>query len=137
MMKKRNLFAALILPALIAGAFATDGIADGKDRKSDQNKRMNRSPNSFALSGVYSGSLKGTINLGGQEIVITRNTRVYKTGKGMVDHGRYLSNTPIYVTGKMKSDRGYARLVIVSDRQSSSGGDGSEGISEVGPDDAQ
>jgi len=71
--------------------------------------------NSVVITGTISGSLQGRIRPGGREVLITKQTRIYRTGKGSIRQGTFLAKSPVYVIGTMKNGTVYANMVVVSD----------------------
>ena len=83
------------------------------------------------MSSIYSGTLQGTIRVAGRDIVITKKTRIFEVGKGLVDFGILVTDSPIYVSAAKRGDAFYARSVIVSHR-TRDGEQGKTGVLDPG-----
>lgn len=117
-MKKSILcICSLLLVATLAG----QGFAETRERTVTRGRDSMepwQSNDAVTVSGTVHGSLQGVVRVGGREVVITKQTRIYKTGRGSIDQGTMVTNTPVYVMGVVRNGKTYARLVIVSDRKS-------------------
>jgi hypothetical protein len=109
-----SIFTAL-LAILLTGLVSEGSFAGSSKRFRKENG--SRSNTAFAMSGMVTGSLRGTIHLGRSEVVLTEETRIYKTGKGMIRQGAFVRNTPVHVICVSRDGRTYATLVIISDRK--------------------
>jgi len=104
---------AILLTGLVFG----DGYADTPKKMGNGSKFIPQSKNGVTLSGIHSGSLQGRIRVANRDVVITENTRIYKTGKGLINRGTLVVDSPIYVIGVRKGNATYANLIVVSDRK--------------------
>jgi hypothetical protein len=111
-------FAILLTGIVVFG----DGYADTPKRMGNGSKFVPRSGNEVTISGVVNGSLDGRIRVHNREVVITDDTRIYRTGKGLVNRGTLVVDSPVYVIGVRKRNATYAKLVIVSDQMVSNRG---------------
>lgn len=119
----RNIFCicTLVSAVLLAAVLPVDGYAGTSQGKVKSLSNSKAAPpvvgkNTIVVSGVVSGSLQGRIRpSGGREVVITKRTRIYRTGMGSIDQGTYLSSSPVYVIGVVKRGVVYANMIIVSD----------------------
>jgi len=82
--------------------------------------------NSVSVSGPFTGKLEGKIQVGDHEIVITKNTRIYQVGFGLVDVGTRVSDTSLYVSGVARKEATVAKLIIISNYDGGSNQDGGE-----------
>jgi hypothetical protein len=92
--------------------------------------------NAFTVSGIFSGSLQGKIRMGDREFVITKHTRIFKMGKGLVGYGTLVTGTPIYVSARVSGKDAHATSVIITSVRRGSD-DGGEKVGVVGPEDSQ
>lgn len=127
----------LLVSILLTSAAVYDGYAGDVERKvtrggANFGKMLK---NGVTAAGDFSGSLRGQIRVGNHQFVITKDTRIYKTGKGLIDRGKHFSNAAIYVSGIQKKNVNYARIVIVTDKKSGSGN--GSGAGELKRDEAQ
>jgi hypothetical protein len=105
----------LALVVLLAGVVYDDGSANTNDRAVRKGGKALENKDVVTIAGTVSGSLQGRIRVGARDVEITKQTRIYKTGKGSIDYGSIVRNAPVYIYG-VKGEKGtYARLVIVSD----------------------
>lgn len=111
---------AIVLAVLLTGIFTDDGVAGTSDRaakKGSGSFALPEAQKSITVSGTLSGSLQGRIQLSGREVVITKQTRIYRTGKGLISYGSLVTDSPVHVIGLARDGVTYARLVVVSDRK--------------------
>jgi hypothetical protein len=111
---------ALVSAVLLTAGLPVDGYAGTSHGKLKSMSDSKATPfvgkNTIVVSGVVSGSLQGRIRpTRGREVVITEQTRIYKTGKGPISRGTYLANSPVYIVGVVKRGVVYADMIIVSD----------------------
>lgn len=125
----------LILVILTAGLVFDAGSAAASGRGSRKSSRTAiHNPGGkgrIAVAGIVSGSLEGRVKVGNTEVLITKETRLYKSGKGAVKRGDFVVKTPIYVTCERKNGVNYAKLVVIAAGQASDRG-GETGIHETG-----
>lgn len=121
MNRKAFYISTLLLVILLTGVVFDDGYAGISTREvregDGHSKAFSQSKNTATFSGLVSGSLQGRIRVGGNNIVITEQTRIYKTGKGVIKLGTFVVDTPIHAVCVMKKNTAFARFVIVSDRR--------------------
>lgn len=111
---------AIVLAVLLAGIVTDDGVAGTSDKAVKKGTGSFSRPEArtaVTVAGTLSGSLQGQIRLSGREVVITKQTRIYRTGKGLIKYGSLVTNSPVYVIGDSRDGVTYARLVVVSDRK--------------------
>ena len=118
---------AVALVGLLIAVVTNDGVAGtSKQMVRDGNgtiKGPHQGKNTVTIAGTISGTLQGRIRVADREVVITKQTRIYRTGKGLIDQGTLVTRTPVYVIGTTRNGTTYATLIIVSDpRVSSKGG---------------
>jgi hypothetical protein len=125
---KRNI---LCICALVSAVLLTSGLpAVGQAGTSRDNEKTTGksgsgpmiSKNSVVVSGTISGSLQGRIRTGGREVVITDQTRIYKTGKGSIKRGTYVLKAPVYIVGVERNGRVHAVMIVVSDSRTNDTG---------------
>lgn len=116
----------LLAAVAMAAALSGDGKADQRDRE----PLKLRHGGQFNASGRHTGMLHGTIEVGGRQIQVTKNTKVYMTGKGFVD-APMLYGDAIYVMGDGGSE---ARMIIVRPLQRDTGRAGSDMAGKLPPD---
>jgi len=125
---KRNI---LCICALVSAVLLTSGLPDVGQAGTSQDNEKTRdksgsgpmiSKNSVVVSGTISGSLQGRIRTGGREVVITDQTRIYKTGKGSIKQGTYVLKAPVYIVGVERNGRVHAVMIIVSDSRTNDTG---------------
>ena len=112
---------ALLLTAVVmAITLGGDGLAD------EQQREVYKRPHSgqFTAAGKHTGMLHGTIELGGRPIQITKDTKVYLSGKGLVKTPM-LYGDAIYVMGSRTADGSVATMILVRplNRDASGGSD--------------
>ncbi len=117
---------AVVLVGLLIAVVTNDGVAGtSKQMVRDGNgtiKGPHQGKNTVTITGTVSGSLQGRIRVADREVVITKRTRIYRTGKGLIDQGTLVTRSPVYVIGTTRNGTTYATLVIVSDPKVSSKG---------------
>jgi hypothetical protein len=113
-MKKYTLVVfAVAFAILLAGFVVDDSFAERSKRlKKEHDPRTN---NVVTMSGMVTGTLRGSIRVNRNEIILTKDTSIYRTGKGMIRQGSYVRETPVYVIGYTEEGRTYATMLIVSD----------------------
>ena len=125
---KRNI---LCICALVSAVLLTSGLPDvgqaGTSRDNEKTRDKSGSgpmisKNSVVVSGTISGSLQGRIRTGGREVVITDQTRIYKTGKGSIKRGTYVVKAPVYIVGVERNGRVHAVMIVVSDSRTNDTG---------------
>jgi hypothetical protein len=111
---------------LLIAVVTNDGVAGtSKQIVKDGNGKIkgpHQGKNTVTITGTVSGSLQGRIRVANRDVVITKQTRIYRTGKGLVDQGTLVTRSPVYVIGMTRDGTTYATLVIVSDPKVSSKG---------------
>jgi len=123
-MKKSILYiSAIACVVLLVGASLTDSHAGTSNeiatKRIDSKSAPKDQKDTVAITGVVSGTLKGRFRAGNHEVMVTKHTRVYKNGRGLIDPGTFLSNAPVYIIGVARDGVVYAQLVIVSDSKTS------------------
>lgn len=115
-MKKYVLSIFAMLLAIVLTGFVFDSSFAERSKRvwTEDGPRKN---NVVTMSGMVTGSLRGSIRVNRNEVILTEETRIYKTDKGMIRQGAYVRNTPVYVIGYSRDDRTYATLLILSDRK--------------------
>lgn len=117
---------AVVLMGLLIAVVTNDGVAGtSKQMVRDGNgtiKGPHQGKNTVTIAGTISGTLQGRIRVAGRDVVITKQTRIYRTGKGLIDHGTLVTRSPVYVIGTTRDGTTYATLIIVSDPKVSSRG---------------
>ena len=120
----------ILLVTLLAAAVFVDGYAGSSSRRNrrgdDYSVNKPRSQETITISGITSGSLNGQIRAGRQSFVITKNTKIYRTGEGAVELGTFVADTPVYAVCVIHKKVAYAKLVVVSNPRSP--GDGVAGV---------
>lgn len=113
----------LVSVVLLVGVSLTDSYAGTSNEiatKRNNSKAMPKmDKNAVAIASTVTGPLKGSFRAGDYEVMITKQTKIYKNGKGMIDQGTFLSNAPVYIIGVARDGVVYAQLVIVSDSKKS------------------
>jgi len=100
----------LLTAGIMALALSGDGLADEKQR--DAHKMKKRDNGSFTAAGKFTGMLHGNIEVSGRTVLITKDTKVYVSGKGMVETPM-LYGDAIYVMGQRTDKGSHARMIIV------------------------
>ena len=93
---------AFVLAVLLAGIVTDDGVAGTSDKAVKKGAGSFSRPEArtaVTVAGTLNGSLQGQIRLSGREVVITKHTRIYRTGKGLIEYGSLVTNSPVYVIG--------------------------------------
>ena len=119
-----------LIVALLSVLGPNSGFADREKQTTgtrDGSIATPRNTNAITISGITTGSLSGSVNLGGREIVISKHTRIYKTDRGLLRHGTLVVDAPIYAICVEQRGQLLAKLVIVSDRKQT-GQQGEAGI---------
>jgi hypothetical protein len=117
----------LVSVVLLVGVSLTSSYADTSNDFATKRHNSRAMPkmdkNAVAIAGTFSGSLSGRFRTGDHVVMITKQTAIYKSGKGLIDQGTFLSKAPVYIIGVARDGVVYAKLVIVSDSmQSVTGG---------------
>jgi hypothetical protein len=111
----------LVCVVLLFGASLTDSYAGTSNeiatKRMDPKNAPKDAKDTVAISGTVSGSLQGRIRASGREVMITKRTKIYKNGMGMIDQGTFLSKAPVYIIGVVRDGVVYAQFVIVSDEK--------------------
>ncbi len=117
---------AVALVGLLIAVVTNDGVAGtSKQMVRDGNgtiKGPHQGKNTVTITGTVSGALQGRIRVADRDVVITKQTRIYRTGKGLIDRGTLVRRSPVYVIGTTRDGTTYATLIIVSDPKVSSRG---------------
>ncbi len=125
---KRNI---LCICALVSAVLLTSGLPTVGQAGTSQDNEKTRgksgsgpmiAKNSVVVTGTISGSLQGRIRPGGRDVVITDQTRIYKTGKGSIKRGTYVVKAPVYVVGVERDGKIHAVMIIVSDSRTNDTG---------------
>jgi hypothetical protein len=125
---KRNILciSILVFAVLFIGSSLTDSYAGTADDRAVKNRDSKAKPkmdkNAVVVTGTVTGPLQGRVRTGDRDVMITKQTRIYKPGKGMLDRGTFLSNAPVYIIGVAKDGVVHANLVVVSDPKTSDRG---------------
>jgi hypothetical protein len=125
---KRNIvfISALVSVVLLTVGLPVAGQAGTSDNSKTTRDKSGSRPmiakNSVVVNGTISGSLQGRIKIGGRDVEITDQTRIYKNGKGSIDRGTYVVKAPVYVVGTMRDGKIYAVMVVVSDSRTNDTG---------------
>jgi len=118
------LLAGAVLESRSAGAAKrAQGAATSSDHQAVAVRGVNHS---VSVSGLFTGTLAGKIHVDDQEVVITKNTRIYKVGFGLVDVGTRVADTSLYVSGVARKEATVAKLIIISSYDGGSNQDGGE-----------
>ncbi len=124
---------AITISILLAGALLESGSAGDVKRaqrattSSDhQAIAVRGAKDAVTVSGPFTGKLEGKIQVGDDQIVITKNTRIYQVGFGLVDVGTRVTDTSLYVSGVARKEATVAKLVIISSYNGGSNQDGGE-----------
>ena len=125
----------LVSVVLLVGASLTDSYAGTSNEIATKSNNRQAMPkvdkNAVAIASAITGPISGRFRAGEHEVMITKQTKIYKNGKGMIDQGTFLSNAPVYIIGIARDGVVYAQLVIVSDsKESVKGGP----VRKLGPD---
>ena len=125
--------AAITISILLAGAVLESGSAGAAERaqraatSSDHQAIAIRGVNNgVSVAGLFTGTLEGKIQVGDRQIVITKNTRIYEVGFGLVDVGTRVADTSLYVSGVERKEATVAKLIIISSYNGGSNQDGGE-----------
>ena len=117
---------AVALVGLLIAVVTNDGVAGTSKQMVRDGNRTIKGPhqgkNTVTIAGTISGTLQGRIRVADREVVITKQTRIYRTGKGLIDQGTLVTRSPVYVIGTTRDGTTYATLIIVSDPKVSSKG---------------
>jgi hypothetical protein len=139
MRKSTICICAFAVSILLVGGFADDGFASASQQKERKGDGLTFAApavkNAFTVSGMFTGSLQGKIRVGNREIVITKQTRIFKTGKGLVDYGTLVTGLPIHVSARVGGKDARATSVIITSVRRG-GDDGSSQTGTVGPEDS-
>ncbi len=119
-MKKITVCICVFVVSILLIGVLSDGSIAGTKNKARRGDGLKFSApaikGSVVYSGMFSGEKKRKIHLNGQTIMITKNTRIFKTGEGLVEKGGiYVSNSQIYVAAVARKNGVYAKTIIVSD----------------------
>jgi hypothetical protein len=99
-----------LVAALLSGAIPATGSAGNRGRAA----HAPRKTASVTVVGTYTGALTGNVRVGSREVVISKQTRIYKTDRGMLRGGARVVDSPVYIICKKQRGKLLAQLVIVS-----------------------
>jgi len=100
--------ALLVTTVVMALALSGDGLADEKQREAYKRPHSGQ----FTVAGKHTGMLHGAIEVSGRSILITKDTKVYLSGKGFVETPM-LYGDAIYVMGTRTKSGAVAKMIIV------------------------
>ncbi len=101
-----------IFAALVGGlVFGLSHAEVGKGRAAKATK--------FTASGVYSGSLSGSVLIGTETVEIGKGAKIYRIGTGQLEEGAVVTAAGVYVAGVVRKGKRVASTVIVSEPESS------------------
>jgi hypothetical protein len=100
--------ALLLVAAAMAVSLGGDGLAGERNREPMKTRQGGK----FNVSGRYTGMLQGAIEVGGRSVQVTKDTKVYVTGKGFVD-SPMLYGDAVYVMGARSGGESRATMIIV------------------------
>jgi hypothetical protein len=125
----------MVCVVLLGGASLTDCYAGTSNeivtKRIDSKSAPIDQKDTVAIASTVSGSLNGQFRAGKYQVRVTDRTKVYQTGRGMIDTGAFLSNAPVYIIGVARNGVVHARLVIVSDSKKAERGGP---VRVIGPD---
>jgi len=100
---------------LICGFVAQSASGDEQVQLSrDQKIRAAaKQTSSFFISGTFSGILEGFINVGGKDILITKNTSLHRIGKSLMKKGVHVRDVSLFVAGTVKNRIPTAAFIVV------------------------
>jgi hypothetical protein len=83
--------------------------------KTGKEKKKTRSSieETFAVSGVFTGSLEGQIVIGKKKVSLTDKTVIYFVGEGARDDNPFVSGASVYIGGVIKDGSRQAAFVVV------------------------
>ncbi|NIM20518.1 MAG: hypothetical protein GTO51_09855 [Candidatus Latescibacteria bacterium] len=113
-------FAILVTIAIFL-AGQSYGFRDKKDFGLDKKSIKKPKTGSFSVAGMFMGSIKGRITIGGREILITPKTKVYVPGEGLKRPGYFASEASLFVCGTMSRGMPVATYVVVRPSHSQKG----------------
>jgi hypothetical protein len=115
------LFAAILTLSVFPGDYLLAS-PQGSGSGDDYSIAKPRSQKTMTISGITRGTLEGRVKAGNNFFVITKDTRIYKSGEGPVEVGTFVVDTPVHAVCVIHKNVAYAKLVIVSDRCTSGKG---------------
>jgi hypothetical protein len=102
----------------------TSILVDAAQAEGSENKRTKPSIMSYkmggssAVSGMFTGALRGEIRISGKKVLITKNTTVFTAGSGLVKGNARVVNKAVYATGTMKQGVLVAKIVVINGERS-------------------
>jgi len=101
----------LTIVASLTLGMAGDSDAFWKRVRDIKNKKQKDAP--FSISGSYTGLVEGNMRVNNHEFVVTKNTSIYVSGKGIEGASPFVRNANVYVGGMRRNGVRVARFVIV------------------------
>lgn len=117
-MKKRFLISSVA--GIAAVALLGAGVASADLLSFKRGKKNTAKKNTFSMSTVYTGGVRGEMMINGKKILITPTTTIYDTEKGLQAKAVSVNKQPIYVSGNIVDGRMVASMVIVQPAKSKS-----------------
>ena len=138
MRRRIRLTLALICVASLAVALPASAGLEWLNRKPKPVKRATPRAESFVMSTLYSGALRGQIVANGEVLVVSDKATVYEVGNGLVPQGTRVRERVIQLSGAREDGRYVVHSISVRPLTRQITGDGSEflkerPITELGP----
>ena len=117
MRKQINIIAGLALSLCVMVATAGESQAFWKKLRDRNKKQVShsdlRTSNTFATSGMYTGSIEGFIEVGNKKVFVGGNTSIYVSGEHATDSGHFVNRASLYVGGVVEDGIARANFVVV------------------------
>lgn len=125
----KNLLSITGTVAIVALLLGTSLVQAEQNRyRSDQRQKHH----SFAISGMYSGSLDGEVMISGRRVLVDNRTILHSTEDGRLEFGTHVVRRSVYVAGVIdRYGQKRATMIIVRDNNRSHG---KRPVTVVGPD---
>lgn len=75
----------------------------------------------FAVAGTFTGTLYGSVSVGGRLVLITKKTTIFEAGSGAVERRVRVADAPVYITGKTRRGVLVADVVVINGGRSPGG----------------
>ena len=125
----KNLLSITGTVAIVALLLGTSSVQAQQNRY--RNDQTSQKHHSFAISGVYSGSLDGEVMISGRRVLVDKKTVLHSTEDGRLELGTHVVRRPVYVAGIIdRHGQKRATMIIVRDTRSY----GKRPVTVVGPD---
>jgi hypothetical protein len=111
---RNTLVTGILLASLLATLAPAGAAAAGNNDRPRQPRELKRTGDDFAVAGTFTGTLDGSVTVGGRTVLITEKTTVFEAGTGAAKRRVRLTDAPVYITGKMRRGVLVASVVVIT-----------------------